>query len=336
MSKRLSSGPADISTVLVTGGAGYVGSALVGLLLVQGYSVRTIDNLSFGGDALLAYLAHPASEFQKGDICCSQDVETALNGVDAVVHLAAVVGEKACDRNPERAIEVNRTASEMLCEKALARGVKRFVFASTCSSYGKAEAGDSIMDEESPLNPLSLYAELKVAFERLLLGLKEDGFAPTCLRFATAYGLSGRPRFDLTINEFTRDLLLGRRLEIYGRQFWRPYCHVVDLARACVTVLQAEESVVANCAFNVGDTQENFRKGKLVELILAHIPQAEGLVSYVSREEDPRDYRVNCDRIKRELGFLVTKRVPDGIREIIFSIESGLVSNPDDTRFRNV
>jgi nucleoside-diphosphate-sugar epimerase len=328
--------------ILVTGGAGYIGSALVAQLLNKGYCVRTIDNLSFGGAALLACSSHP-----NGDIRNAKDVDHALESVGAVVHLAAIVGDKACRQDEKTAVEVNKAASEMLCEKAVTRNVKQFIFASTCSNYGKTgtsavygtsainSASAIYVDEASPLNPVSLYAELKVGFEKYLLGRNRSDFAPTCLRFATAYGLSGRPRFDLTVNEFTRELLLGRKLEVYGEQFWRPYCHASDLARACVIALEAERPAIAYQAINVGDTSENYQKKTLVELILNKLPQMRDRVSYIRRDDDPRDYRVGCDKIRTRLGFSITKRVPDGIREIILAIDSGLIENPDDPRYRN-
>jgi nucleoside-diphosphate-sugar epimerase len=329
------------TTILITGGAGYIGSALTTLLLNQGYYVRGLDNLSFGGAGFAAHFPYPNFEGLYGDICNENDVDQALQGVDAVVHLAAIVGDKACRQDRLVAIEVNKKASEMLCQKAIAQKVKRFVFASTCSNYGAMDPTVSVGDERgyvnetSPLFPLSHYAELKVEFENYLLSLGLADFAPTCLRFATAYGLSARQRFDLTLNEFTKELVMGRRLEVYGEQFWRPYCHVVDLARACQMVLEADFSRIAYQAFNVGDTQENYQKKTLVELILKELPGGRAQVEYVPREEDPRDYRVNCDKIKTQLGFSVTRRVPDGIKEIILGITSGQIANPDHPIYRN-
>ncbi len=323
------------STILVTGGAGYLGSVITGYLLSRGFRVRIIDNLSYGGQGLLSLLNQPDFEFQRGDIRRARDIDQALTGVDAVVHLAAVVGEKACDRDPTLARETNGDGSELLYERALAHRVRRFVFASTCSNYGATATGGAPVDEATPLKPLSLYAELKVDFENYLLSRGDDGLVTTCLRFATAYGLSGRPRFDLTVNEFTRDLLLGRQLRVYGEHFWRPYCHTTDVARACGAVLGADSSLLASQTFNVGATDENYQKKTLIEMILKQVPQAHGLVTYVRRDQDPRDYRVNCDRIRDRLGYSPAKRVRDGIEEIIAAITDGVIENPDDPHYRN-
>lgn len=324
-----------IKKVLVSGGAGYIGSVLVRLLLEKGFAVRVIDKLSFGGEPLLDWLNHPQFEFVKGDIRSEADVTAALQGVDAVAHLAAIVGDPACAREPELARATNYDASVqfyMLAEKA---GVKRFVFASTCSNYGKMEDPEGFVHEDSLLAPVSLYAETKVAVEKFLLGQERGNTCkPVCLRFSTVYGISLRPRFDLTVNEFTRELALGRELVVFGEQFWRPYCHVVDLARSVVAVLEAPEEKVAYDVFNVGDTAENYQKKMIVEAIREQLPDAR--VKYVSKNEDPRDYRVNFSKIKERLGFAITMRVPDGIRQIRQVISAGFLNDPDDARYRNI
>ncbi len=321
-------------TVLVTGGAGYIGSVLVRLLLRSGLRVRVIDNLSFGGEALLGLLGDPCFEFLHGDLRRPGDIDTALAGVDSVVHLAAIVGDPACRQQPELATAVNKQAAESLLHEAQAAGVRRFIFASTCSNYGKM--GDTAMcDERSPLRPISLYAELKVGFERILMAVDPDKLSAVCLRFATAYGLSARPRFDLTVNEFTRDLYLHKRLEVFGEGFWRPYCHTTDLAQACYLALLAPAEAVGGQAFNVGHTAENYRKKDLVDLILRELPDRAELVSFVQREEDPRDYRVNCDRIRDALGFIPRKKVVDGVREIIAALAQGIITNAEHPGYRN-
>lgn len=320
-------------SILVTGGAGYIGSVLVGRLLVDGCRVRVLDNLVYSAVAILPFLGLPEFELIVGDIRNSKDVRGALEGVQAVVHLAAIVGDPACAGQPALAVEVNRAGSELLLEHALDRGVGRFVFASTCSNYGVMPEEDGYVSEDSPLIPVSLYAETKVGFEQLLLSVKRPGFCATCLRFATAYGLSGRPRFDLTVNEFTRDLATGKRLEVYGQHYWRPYCHTSDLARAMQTLLAADEELVENQAFNVGATAENYTKKMLVDLILEKLPEAESLVSYVEREADVRNYRVSFEKIENRLGFGITHTVPEGIVEIIDAIRSGMIDDPESSRY---
>jgi len=321
--------------VLVTGGAGYIGSVLVGELLAAGYAVRVLDILRFGGQGMLCHLGRENFEFIHADLCRERELDRALSGVHHVVHLAAIVGDPACAADPATAKSVNRDAAQTLLGKALENGIERFVFASTCSNYGKMPDPNGYVNEDSELRPVSLYAELKVEFEKTLLEFSYPNFVPIVLRFATAYGLSPRPRFDLTVNEFTRELCLGRSLDIYGKQFWRPYAHVADISRACVMAIKAPRETVAGEAFNIGDTHENYQKDTLVKMILEQLPGAMELVSYVEKDEDPRDYRVRFDKAKDRLGYQGLRRVVDGIRETIFAIRSGMIANPDNKLYRN-
>ncbi|HYC41308.1 MAG TPA: NAD(P)-dependent oxidoreductase [Chitinophagaceae bacterium] len=321
--------------ILVTGAAGYIGSVLTRLLLQNGYYVRALDSLKFGGEALYDVMLHPNFEFRKSDLRDPVAVQQALEGVDGIAHLAAIVGDPACSKFPEEAREVNWDASVKFFEAAEQAGVDRFVFASTCSNYGKMADPDSYVDESSELRPVSLYAELKVEFENYLLHERKSArICAAALRFSTVYGFSPRIRFDLTVNEFTRNVCLTGEQEIWGPQFNRPYCHVDDLARSVVLALEAPREKVKANVFNVGDTSENYTKRMLMEEIQKQIPGARAV--YVDKTEDPRDYRVNCDKIRDELGFRITKRVPDGIREIIRLIRSGIISDPYSGRFRNV
>ena len=321
--------------VLVTGGAGYIGSVLVRQLLDKGYNVRALDNLNFGGDALIDVMLNPNFEFMKGDVRNADDVKLALEGVDAIAHLAAIVGDPACKKYSDDANTTNWDGSVALFNAAEAAGVKRFVFASTCSNYGKMADPDSFVTETSELNPVSLYAELKVKFEKYLLeDNKNSNMCSTALRFSTVYGFSPRIRFDLTVNEFTRNAAVNGEQPIWGAQFWRPYCHVDDLARAVVLVIESPEEKVRANVFNVGSTEENYNKGMIIEEVCKIVPNVK--VDYVELNEDPRDYRVNFDKIKNELGYTITKTVPDGVKEIYTLLKTGIVTDSFAQKFRNI
>jgi nucleoside-diphosphate-sugar epimerase len=222
--------------VLVTGGAGYIGSTLVPLLLRQGHQVRVFDSLRYGGRSMMGFWGHPRFEFLNGDLCDPRAVGEAVQGVEAVVHLAAIVGDPACAREPDLARQVNVNGSLFLLEKSMQAGVVRFVFASTCSNYGRMADPSQYADETWELRPLSLYAETKVAVEESVFDLSRADFTATVLRFATVYGVSPRMRFDLTVNEFTLEMVAGRRLVVFGQDFWRPYVHVGDVAQAQIKV----------------------------------------------------------------------------------------------------
>jgi len=212
--------------VLVTGGAGYVGAELVDELLAAGHEVRALDVLLHGQEDVAARLDSLGVELQRGDVRDPEARKAALEGVDAVVHLAAIVGDPACGRDPELSNAVNVEGTRDLVADARAGGVERFLFASTCSNYGRMADPTVPIDETGELRPVSLYAEQKVAMEKSLLEGEHNGMSATCLRFATVYGVGHRMRFDLTVNEFTREVALDRDLLVYGEQFWRPYVHV--------------------------------------------------------------------------------------------------------------
>jgi nucleoside-diphosphate-sugar epimerase len=327
-----------MKSILVTGGAGYVGSGLVNELLSKGYLVTCVDNLMFGGESLLGLWHNKNFKFYNCDINDRIYFEKILleNKYDAVIHLAAIVGDPACKLYPDLAIKTNWDSSRWLIDKCKELGISKFIFASTCSNYGKMDDPEVYVDENSILAPVSLYAELKVKFENYMLSemKKDNRFLPTSLRFSTVYGLSPRMRFDLTVNEFTKDLALEKELVIFGEQFWRPYCHVKDFSNAFMTVLNSPNEKVAYNVFNVGDTKENYTKQMLVNEIQKVLPNSK--IKYVIKNDDPRDYRVNCDKIKKELGFKISMTVPDGIMEIKKVIQENLIKDPEDQKYYNI
>ncbi len=302
--------------LLVTGCAGYVGSVVVHELLSKGHAVTGYDNLMYGGEAMLGFWSNPAFEFVKGDVRDASAVRAALAGCDGVVHLAAIVGDPACKRNPDLARSTNLDGSMVMIDEARAAGLRRFVFASTCSNYGKMTDPDTFVDESSALSPVSLYAETKVAIENVVTDPSKMGdLCGTSLRFSTVYGVSPRMRYDLTVNQFAREAWKDRKLVVFGEQFWRPYIHVRDMARGVAAVCDAADDKVRGEVFNVGATAENYTKKMIVDRLRGLVP---GLtVEYVAQNDDPRDYRVSFAKIESRLGFKISRTVPEGLTEIL-------------------
>ena len=320
--------------ILVTGGAGYIGAPLSELLMSSGCQVRVLDSMLHSQDEIADSLVDAGVELIRGDVRDADARRSALQGVGAVVHLAAIVGDPACAIDPSVSNEVNVEGTRALVADAAAAGVDRLVFASTCSNYGRMADPTVPISEDAELAPVSLYAEQKVKMESLLLDHDYDGLKPTCLRFATIYGVAPRMRFDLTVNEFARDLWADRDLEVFGEQFWRPYVHVRDAGRAVATVLDAPSELVANEVFNVGRSGENYRKLDLIEEIKRQVTT--GHVSFVHRDEDPRDYKVSFGKIQSRLGFETLMTVPDGIAEVIEALSAGAFPDPFSGRYRNI
>ena len=328
---RLQSSLANDRHVLVIGGAGYIGSVLVRKLLDQGYGVRVIDKLLYHNGSSIAELAeHPSFSFINGDFGNQGVLGKALEGITDVVLLAALVGDPICKKYPDLARKVNLEYPRQLIAMLKEREIQRFVFTSTCSNYGLRN-DDNPADEESDLNPQSLYAETKVAFEQhILASLGSVAFCPTILRLSTAYGISPRMRFDLSVSEFTRDLALGKELLVYDENTWRPYCHISDISEAIITVLEARKNDVYGQVFNVGSEGGNYTKKMLVDLILKYIP--EGIVAYKQGGFDPRNYRVSFDKIRDVLEFGTEFTAEDSVRGLIRAIRGNLFPDMEERK----
>lgn len=324
--------------VVVTGGAGYIGSLLTGELLRLGWRVTVTDALLFGGESLLGYLAHPNFHFVKADVCEPRAVRDSLRRdwpkPEAVVHLAAIVGFPACQAvGPQAAWRYNVEATKTVFGQATDLGVERFVFASTYSNYGLSEDGLPVT-EESPLKPQSLYAETKVAAEEFLLAQTDSPCAPLVFRFATLYGISPRTRFDLIVNQFVLEAFTRRQLVIYQRGYSRSFVHVRDVIRGILLGLNAPTEKLRT-VYNLGTDAGNYTKDEIVALVVKRLPETEVLYKDLTFGGDMRDITVSFARVRRELGFETTLNVDDGIREVLFALKSGLIRNPHDERYRN-
>jgi nucleoside-diphosphate-sugar epimerase len=321
----------DSRRVLVVGGGGYVGNAVVRRLLRRGHRVRILDSFIFNHASAIADLIEaPGFSYLRGDLRDRGALEQALDGVTDVVLLAAIVGDPACKRYPGLAEEVNGAGSRLLYEVLESRPVERFVFTSTCSNYGLRETNEAAT-EESELAPVSLYAETKVAFENHVLErVSGSPFSSTLLRIATAYGMSARMRFDLTVSEFTRTMALGEELLVYDADTWRPYCHVNDIALAIETVLTSPTDLVAGEIFNVGHDDGNYTKRMLVEAVQEHL-EGRGRVRFREGGVDPRNYRVSFAKIADRLGFHPQHTIPGAAGALVAATQDGVF---DDARVR--
>jgi len=302
--------------VLIFGAGGYIGPVVTEHLLGLGYKVRAFDLFLFHTQTVLeGFSDNPDFDLVTGDHCDGALVEAALGGVTDVVILSGLVGDPITKKYPEASKAINDDGMLALIDRLKGRGLDRVIFVSTCSNYGLIQDGE-LANEDFDLNPLSLYAKAKVAMETALLGLKgKVDFHPTVLRFATAFGLAPRMRFDLTVSQFTREMHLENDLLVYDAETWRPYCHVRDFGEVIARVLAAPAEDVTFEVFNAGGDVNNFTKQMIVDAILEFLPKAK--VAYQEHGSDPRNYRVDFAKIRKRLDFEPRFTVRDGISELI-------------------
>ncbi|MCX6037892.1 MAG: NAD(P)-dependent oxidoreductase [Chloroflexi bacterium] len=325
--------------ILVTGGAGYIGSLLTSELLRAGYRVTVVDSLLYGGESLLGFFTHPNFRFERADVTEPGAVRAALPRdwpkPEAVVHLAAIVGFPACQAvGKQAAWRYNVEAVKHVFELAAGFGSGRFVFASTYSNYGLSLDGKPVT-ESSLLNPQSLYAETKIAAEEFLLAQKDAITAPLIFRLATLYGISPRTRFDLIVNQFVLDAYAKRELIIYQRGYSRSFVHVRDVVRGIILGLEAPQEKIKGRIYNLGTEDGNYTKDEIVGLVIKRLPETVVTYKDLTFGGDMRDIAVSFEQIRRELGFAATLTVDDGVREVVHVLRMGIIRNPQDEKYTN-
>ncbi|CAG1002632.1 partial UDP-glucose 4-epimerase, partial [Gammaproteobacteria bacterium] len=288
--------------VLITGGAGYIGSILTSELLRQNYRVTVLDSLLFGGESIVPFLNHPNFHFIKTDVTEPRVVRDAVKRgwpvPNAVVHLAGIVGFPACQAvGKQVAWKYNVEATKLVFDQSADLGVERFVFASTYSNYGLSENGKPVT-EETPLNPQSLYAETKIASEEYLLSQKDSVCVPLLFRFATLYGISPRTRFDLIVNQFVLEAFTKRELIIYQRGYSRSFVHIRDVVRGVIMGLEAKKEKIRGQVFNLGTENGNYSKNDIVNFILKRMPETVVQYKDLTFGGDMRDITVSFEKIK--------------------------------------
>lgn len=321
--------------ILVTGGAGYIGSILSWNLLQDGHEVTILDSFRFGVKSLKSIINHPNLSILIEDITMIEDY-SFLSNFEVVVHLAAIVGDPACAADASTAVATNYSATKTLVDNCLKYKVPKFVFSSTCSVYGASSDPDVFLDEQSELNPVSLYAETKIKAENYISdkASQSSNFHAIILRLGTIYGLSPRPRFDLVINFLTGKLYFEKNGKIFGGDQWRPFVHVRDVAQAFHLVATLGNfNELSGEIFNVGSNTGNHQMKDLMKYYFELIPDAQ--LTLDESIVDNRNYRVKFDKITERLGFDKQYKIPDGISEIINSFEKQEIKDYKRQEYRN-
>ena len=320
-----------MNKILLIGGAGYIGSVVTRHLLENGYEVVSYDFLLYENyECVELFLKQKNYKFIQGDMLDENKLKPIILDADAVVLLAGLVGDPITKKYPQLSKIINDKAIKNVIDLCSEVNINRFIFISTCSNYGLIKE-DKFADENHDLKPLSLYAKSKVNAEEYILSLKgKTKMNPSILRFATAFGLSPRMRFDLTISEFVRELMLGNELIVYDENTWRPYCHVIDFARLILLILESSIEKITFEVFNAGSKKNNATKKMIVDLISKKIKNPK--VKYLNHGSDPRNYKVNFDKVKNKLGFRPIYDIEFGISELIDVMKNGNFKTLDKNR----
>jgi len=314
--------------ILVTGGAGYIGSHVTQLMLSEGHRVTVIDPLWFKQDVSV-HCSNPRYKFLRGSICDKVLLDKVMrDGIDYIIHTAAVVGDPACKKFPKLAYQTNYEASVRLISTALEYGAKGLIFFSTCSNYGISEG---VATEQTPLKPLSVYAQTKVDIERYLMD-KTNGLDSIICRLSTVYGVSRRMRFDLTVNDFVLNAYMKKYLDIFLPFTYRPYIHVADIA-GIVGAMIADFKRLKNNIYNVGFNEENYQKIRIAEIVRGFVPET--LIKISKYGDDLRDYRVDFSKLRRSLSFTNKFTVTSGVQEVLALLKRGLITDPYQSCYYN-
>jgi len=317
--------------ILIIGGAGYIGSLLVDKLLKEGYRVRVLDLLLYGKEPISIFLGNPGFEFVRGDCRDEKTLSNVLDGIDTVIHLGEIVGDMACKINESFTIDINYSAAHKIVDQCIKSKIRRFVFTSSCSVYGSNEHE---VNEESELNPISLYARCKIESEKVVLSYDYDHFCPTVLRLATVHGSSYRQRFDLVVNLLTIKAIVDKKIDIFGGDQWRPFISVSDVCEGILSVLRSPSERIRNQIFNLGDSLENYKLLDIGTIIQNLLPEVD--VKIIKDQADKRSYRVSFDKIMQTLEFKANNKIKNSIKDMICTYrEDRSFSNYNDSRFHN-
>ena len=321
-----------MKNILLVGGAGYVGSVIASEFLKSGYKVTVLDNFVYDNQfSVASYVGDSNYKIVKGDMSDHNVLDKISENITDVIILSGLVGDPITKKYPNESNEINDYSIKKCIDYFNGKGIGKLIFISTCSNYGLIKDNE-LADENFELNPLSLYAKAKVSNEKYLLGKKNNvDYTGVVLRFSTAFGLSPRMRFDLSISEFVKQMYDGKELLVYDEHTWRPYCHVRDFARLLDLVIRSKKDKVSFEVFNAGGELNNSTKKMLIDEIMIHLPNSK--VTYAENGSDPRNYKVSFKKVKETLGFEPIYSIKDGVKELIEALDLGLYK--DYTKDKN-
>lgn len=310
------------TNIIVVGGAGYIGHVVIDYFLKKKYKIICIDNLVYKNKL---HLKNKNLVFIKSDYANFEAYSKYVNNNSLVVFLGGLVGDPITAKYPTISKIHNEVSIKRSINFFLKRKVSKLVFTSTCSNYGIVK-NNQIVNEKSKLLPISLYAKSKVLIEKFLkIKSRKCNTIITILRFATAFGLSKRMRFDLTVNQFVRDIYFGKKLEVYDNNTWRPYCHVNDFSKVIYKILTKSKKNYQFNIFNVGSNENNYTKEMIIKKIGKFIPVNH--VKFIKKSKDRRNYRVNFNKLKKYLKYQPKINLDYGIKEIIQLLKKGMFKN---------
>jgi nucleoside-diphosphate-sugar epimerase len=311
-----------MSKLLLIGGGGYVGTALTRHFLKKQHEVVSIDRFIYDNrESIINFKGHKNYQVINGDFSDYELLDSIIDGVDNVVILGGLVGDPITKKYPKTSEEINDISIKRCIDYFDDKNIQKLIFISTCSNYGLIP--DNVLaGEDYELRPLSLYSRAKVSNEKYLLSKKgKVKYSGVILRFATAFGLSERMRFDLTISQFTKEMFTKKELIVFDENTWRPYCHVNDFARLIELVFKSKKELIDFEIFNAGGNENNYTKKMIVEALLEKIPNCQ--IHYDQNDSDPRNYRVDFSKVKQYLNFEPMYDLNYGIDELLAEFEKG-------------
>lgn len=330
-------GKNDMRCVFVTGGAGYVGAVLVPLLLNKGYHVRVLDLFLFGDKALDSVKDHPNLQIFKGDIRDQELLKKTVSGSDSVIHLACISNDPSFELNPDLSRTINYDAFGPLVKISHDAGVKRFIYASTCSVYGISEADN--VTEDHPLLPITDYNKYKGLCEPVLRDYQSANFTTVIIRPATVCGFSPRQRLDLTVNILTNHAWHNNRISVFGGEQCRPNIHITDVVELYTMLLEIDQSLIAGKTFNAG--YQNYTVAELASIVKSVVeeerPLGETVEIVTTPSDDKRSYRISSEKIRREIGFMPKHTIQDASRDLVRAFKDNRIPNPmSDISYYNI